>query len=156
MDMDTFFVSVERLLNNRLKGKPVIIGGTTGRGVVAGCSYEARQYGVSSVMTMKMALKLCCDAVVMRGDMEQYSKFSRMVTGLIGVRLSHLVNGVQQPDLFEDTPEMVNFYRALDRIRHRFGNNAVQRAVAFATDNPKKVMSKTEKPVWRVCPQGDR
>jgi DNA polymerase-4 len=80
----------------------------------------------------------------------------RVLIRLIGVRLSHLVNGVQQLDLFEDTPEMVNFYRALDRIRHRFGNNAVQRAVAFATDNPKKVMSKTEKPVWRVCPQGHR
>lgn len=83
MDMDTFFVSVERLLNSKLEGKPVIVGGTSDRGVVAGCSYEARQFGVSSAMPMKMALNLCSDAVVIRGDMEQYSKFSRMVTEII-------------------------------------------------------------------------
>ncbi len=83
LDLDTFFVSVERLMNRGLVGKPVIIGGTSGRGVVTSCSYEARQFGVSSAMPMKMALNLCGDAVVVRGDMEQYSKFSRMVTEII-------------------------------------------------------------------------
>ena len=83
IDLDTFFVSVERLMNSSLTGKPVIIGGTSDRGVVAGCSYEARQYGVSSAMPMKLALNLCSDAVVIRGDMEQYSKYSKMVSGII-------------------------------------------------------------------------
>jgi DNA polymerase IV len=83
LDMDTFFVSVERLLNKNLEGKPVIIGGTSGRGVVASCSYETRKYGVRSAMPMKMALMLCPDAVVIRGDMEAYSKHSDMVTGVI-------------------------------------------------------------------------
>ncbi len=82
-DLDTFFVSVERLLNRDLVGRPVIIGGTSDRGVVASCSYEARQFGVSSAMPMKLALNLCSDAIVVRGDMEQYSKFSRMVTEII-------------------------------------------------------------------------
>ncbi len=86
MDLDTFFVSVERLMNSSLVGKPVIIGGTSDRGVVASCSYEARQFGVSSAMPMKMALNLCNDAIVVRGDMEQYSKFSRMVTDIIAER----------------------------------------------------------------------
>ncbi len=83
MDLDTFFVSVERLMNSDLVGKPVIIGGTSDRGVVASCSYEARQFGVSSSMPMKMALNLCGEAIVVRGDMEQYTKFSRMVTEVI-------------------------------------------------------------------------
>ena len=83
LDMDTFFVSVERLINRKLEGKPVIIGGTSGRGVVASCSYESRKYGVRSAMPMKMALMLCPDAVVIRGDMEQYSKYSNLVTDVI-------------------------------------------------------------------------
>lgn len=82
-DLDTFFVSVERLQNKNLEGKPVIIGGTSGRGVVASCSYETRKYGVSSAMPMKMALMLCPDAIVVRGDMENYSKYSNMVTEII-------------------------------------------------------------------------
>ncbi|TVQ85877.1 MAG: hypothetical protein EA393_13185, partial [Bacteroidetes bacterium] len=71
-DLDTFFVSVERLLNSSLQGKPVIIGSVAGRGVVASCSYETRRYGVRSAMPMKMALQLCPDAIVIRGDMEAY------------------------------------------------------------------------------------
>jgi len=83
LDLDTFFVSVERLMNPKLIGKPVLIGGTSDRGVVASCSYEARRFGVSSAMPMRMALNLCNDAIVVRGDMEEYSKYSRMVTEII-------------------------------------------------------------------------
>lgn len=86
LDMDTFFVSVERLRNSRLTGKPVIIGGMSDRGVVSSCSYEARKYGVSSAMPMKMARSLCPDAIVIRGDMEMYSNYSHMVTEIIAER----------------------------------------------------------------------
>ncbi len=86
LDLDTFFVSVERLLNRDLVGRPVIIGGTSDRGVVASCSYEARQYGVHSAMPMKMARILCDHAIVVRGDMDQYSKYSKMVTEIIAER----------------------------------------------------------------------
>ena len=55
LDLDTFFVSVERLIRPGLIGKPVIIGGTSDRGVVASCSYEARKFGIHSAMPMKMA-----------------------------------------------------------------------------------------------------
>jgi len=86
MDLDTFFVSVERLLNSKLNDKPVIIGGLSDRGVVASCSYESRRYGVRSAMPMRMARQLCPDAVVIRGDMDVYSRYSNMVTDIIEER----------------------------------------------------------------------
>lgn len=82
-DLDTFFVSVERLLNKDLAGKPVLVGGFSDRAVVASCSYEARQFGVHSAMPMRLARQLCPQAIVVRGDHDQYSKFSRMVTEII-------------------------------------------------------------------------
>ncbi|MPQ46947.1 DNA polymerase IV [Marinifilum sp. N1E240] len=83
MDLDTFFVSCERLLDSKLNNRPVLIGGTSDRGVVAACSYEARVYGIHSAMPMKMARMLCPDAVVIRGNSGTYSKFSDMVTEII-------------------------------------------------------------------------
>lgn len=83
IDLDSFFISVERLKNPKLMGLPVIVGGTSGRGVVASCSYETRRFGVHSAMPMRMALKLCPDAIVVRGDMEDYSNYSRLITEII-------------------------------------------------------------------------
>jgi DNA polymerase IV len=82
MDLDTFFVSCERLGNSKLEGIPLIIGGGD-RGVVASCSYEARTFGVRSAMPIKMALRLCPQAKVMKGDMELYSRLSHDVTQVI-------------------------------------------------------------------------
>lgn len=87
LDLDTFFVSVERLINPKLIGKPVLVGGTGDRGVVASCSYEARKFGVRSAMPMKAALRLCSDAIVVRGDYEAYSKYSHLVTDVIRDRV---------------------------------------------------------------------
>lgn len=83
MDLDTFFVSVERLHNKTLHNKPLLIGGMGDRAVVASCSYEARCFGVHSAMPMKQALRLCPDAIVLRGDFEQYSRYSHLVTDII-------------------------------------------------------------------------
>ena len=69
MDLDAFFVAVERKLHKELHGKPLIIGGSSRRGVVAACSYEARRFGVHSAMPMYLALQLCPDAKVISGDM---------------------------------------------------------------------------------------
>lgn len=82
LDLDTFFVSCERLQNSKLNGIPVIIGGGD-RGVVASCSYEARYFGVRSAMPIRMALKLCPEAKVVKGDHELYSKLSHEVTEVI-------------------------------------------------------------------------
>jgi DNA polymerase-4 len=83
MDLDTFFVSCERKLDSRLIGKPILIGGTSDRGVVASCSYEARQFGIHSAMPMKMAKERCPEAIIIKGNSETYSKFSREVTDII-------------------------------------------------------------------------
>lgn len=83
IDLDTFFVSCERLMDRRLNDRPVLVGGTSDRGVVAACSYEARVYGVHSAMPMRLARQLCPDAIVIRGNSGTYSKFSNMVTEII-------------------------------------------------------------------------
>jgi DNA polymerase IV len=82
-DLDSFFVSVERLKNPELLGKPVIVGGMSERGVVAACSYEARAFGVSSAMPGKMARRLCPDAIWIRGDFESYTRYSNIVTEIM-------------------------------------------------------------------------
>ena len=87
MDLDSFFVSVERLIQPKLIGKPVLVGGSGDRGVVASCSYEARSFGVHSAMPMRMARQLCPEAVVVRGDMSQYSYYSNMITDIIKERV---------------------------------------------------------------------
>ncbi|MBK9190708.1 MAG: DNA polymerase IV [Crocinitomicaceae bacterium] len=83
MDLDTFFVSCERLLDSRLNGKPILIGGTSDRGVVASCSYEARRFGIHSAMPMRMARQLCPEAIILRGNSGTYSKYSEDVTSII-------------------------------------------------------------------------
>lgn len=83
MDLDSFFVSVERKLDSSLNGKPVIIGGASERGVVSSCSYEARLSGVHSAMPIKMAKQLCPHAIYIRGDMDNYAKYSNIVTEII-------------------------------------------------------------------------
>jgi DNA polymerase-4 len=83
LDLDAFFVAVERKKNRELKGLPLIIGGQSRRGVVAACSYETRKFGVHSAMPMYLALQLCPDAKVISGDMEAYSQHSHEITEII-------------------------------------------------------------------------
>jgi len=83
MDLDTFFVSVERLQNSDFNNKPIVIGGLSNRGVVSSCSYEARRFGVHSAMPVKMAKRLCPQAIYLRGDMDSYTKYSKLVTEVI-------------------------------------------------------------------------
>ncbi|MBS1932802.1 MAG: DNA polymerase IV [Bacteroidetes bacterium] len=82
-DLDAFFVSVECLNDPSLKGKPLIVGGHSERGVVAACSYEARKFGIHSAMPMKTAMRLCPHATVVGGTRGEYSKYSRWVTDII-------------------------------------------------------------------------
>ncbi|MEM8521841.1 DNA polymerase IV [Flavobacterium sp. PL12] len=108
MDLDTFFVSCERLTNSKLNGLPLIIGGGE-RGVVASCSYEARTFGVRSAMPIKMALRLCPQAKVMKGDMELYSKLSHDVTQVIEEK-APIVEKASIDEFYLDITGMDKFY----------------------------------------------
>ncbi|WP_419213610.1 DNA polymerase IV [Maribacter sp. X9] len=83
LDLDTFFVSVERRLDSKLLKKPLLVGGLSDRGVVAACSYETRGYGVHSGMPMKMARDLCPEAITIKGNASTYSQYSDVVTDII-------------------------------------------------------------------------
>ena len=108
LDLDTFFVSCERLQNSKLNGIPVIIGGGD-RGVVASCSYEARYFGVRSAMPIRMALKLCPEAKVIKGDHEQYSKLSNEVTEIIQEKVP-LVEKASIDEFYLDLTGMDRFF----------------------------------------------
>lgn len=87
LDLDAFFVSVERLLDSRLNGRAILVGGTGDRGVVSAASYEARAFGAHSGMPMRMARALCPEAIVIRGNASTYSKHSKVVTDIIQERV---------------------------------------------------------------------
>ncbi len=120
LDLDAFFVSVERLKNSRLQGKPIIIGGSGSRGVVASCSYEARAFGVSSAMPMKMARQLCPHAIYIRGDMESYSSYSGIVTDIVSERVP-LLEKASIDEFYADMSGMDRFfgiYTYAQELRH--------------------------------------
>jgi DNA polymerase-4 len=123
-DLDTFFVSVERLIRPDLVGKPVIIGGTSDRGVVASCSYEARKFGVHSAMPMKMARALCGDAILVRGDMELYSKYSNTVTDIIAEK-APVYEKASIDEHYLDVTGMDRFF-GLQQWTHELRNNIIK------------------------------
>lgn len=108
MDLDTFFVSCVRLENPQLNGIPLIVGGGE-RGVVASCSYEARYFGVRSAMPIRMALQLCPQAKIVKGDMELFSKKSHEVTQIIEEN-SPLVEKASIDEFYLDITGMDKFY----------------------------------------------
>ncbi len=130
MDLDTFFVSVERKIHPELMGKPVLVGGTSDRGVVASCSYEARTYGVHAGMPMKLARQLCPTAIVVRGDHEQYSYYSNLITDIIKAKVP----------LYEKT-SIDEFYIDLTGMDRFFGS------YKLATKLRKQIISETNLPI---------
>jgi DNA polymerase-4 len=83
IDMDAFFASVEQVLDPSLKGKPVIVGGRSGRGVVTSASYEARKFGVHSAMPGFQARKLCPQGIFLPNRRRTYSEFSDKVFAIL-------------------------------------------------------------------------
>ncbi len=112
LDLDTFFVSVERLHDRRLEGRPVIVGGASERGVVASCSYEARRWGVHSGMPVAMARRLCPEAVVIRGDHALYRRHSEAVAELIEERVP-LYERASIDEFYLDMTGMDRFFGTL-------------------------------------------
>lgn len=114
LDLDAFFVSVERLLHPELNGLPVIIGGESlsNRGVVSACSYEARKYGVHSAMPIAMARKLCPEGTFVRGTYDAYGKYSGIVTEIVSER-SPLFEKASVDEFYVDLTGMDRFYGTL-------------------------------------------
>jgi len=130
LDLDTFFVSVERLINSELQSKPLLVGGTSDRGVVAACSYETRGFGIHSGMPMKMARELCPEAVVIRGNAGTYSKHSDLVTEIIK----------EQVPVFEKS-SIDEFYADLSGMDRFFG------CYHYATELRKMIIKETGLPI---------
>lgn len=130
IDLDSFFVSVERLINPKLIGKPVLVGGTSDRGVVASCSYEARTFGIHSAMPMKQAKQLCPEAIVVRGDSSEYSKYSNIITDIIK----------ETVPLYEKT-SIDEFYMDLTGMDKFFG------CYKLATELRQRIINETNLPI---------
>jgi DNA polymerase IV len=102
--MDAFYASVEALDNPELRGKPLIVGGTGGRGVVAAASYEVRKFGVHSAMPIREALRRCPHAICVRPRFDRYKEVSRIVFGIFH-EFTPLVQGLSLDEAFLDVTE---------------------------------------------------
>ena len=139
MDLDTFFVSCERKEHSELDGIPLIIGGGD-RGVVASCSYEARKFGVRSAMPIKMALRLCPDAKVVKGDYENFSKMSHLVTEVIQDKVP-LMEKASIDEFYLDLTGMDKFFGCYQWTKEIASavKNETGLPISFALSNNKTV-----------------
>jgi DNA polymerase IV len=110
LDLDAFFVSVERILDHSLNGKPVIVGGDpTGRGVVAACSYEARKFGLHSAMPIRRAYSLCPQGIYLHGNFKEYSRYSRIVKTILS-RYAPVIQQASVDEYYMDFTGTENIY----------------------------------------------
>jgi DNA polymerase-4 len=112
-DLDSFFVSVEMLLDPSLLGKAVVVGGSRDRGVVTTCSYEARKFGVRSTMPMRKAMELCPHAIIVKSSYGQYAKYSAWVTNIIAAN-APLYEKASIDEFYIDLTGMDTFFNPLE------------------------------------------
>ncbi len=101
VDLDAFYAAVEQRDDPKLHGKPVLVGGSVRRGVVASCSYEARKFGIQSAMPMAEAMRRCPHAIVVRHHMDRYVEASREFFAILG-DYSPDVEGLSLDEAFLD------------------------------------------------------
>jgi len=114
LDLDAFFVEVERILDPSLKGKPVIVGGDpkVGRGVVAACSYEARKFGLHSGMPIRTAYRLCPNGTYVHGNHDEYSHYSKAVKKILQ-QYAPIVQQASIDEFYLDMTGCENVYGSL-------------------------------------------
>ena len=129
-DLDTFFVSVERIHDKRLMNKPVLIGGNSDRGVVASCSYETRRFGIHSGMPMRLAKQLCPEAIIVKGNSGTYMRHSDEIADIIAGEVP----------LFEQT-SVDEFYADLTGMEKFFGT------YKLSTEIRQRIIKQTKLPI---------
>ncbi|MBP1763226.1 MAG: polymerase [Firmicutes bacterium] len=143
IDMDAFFAAVEQRDNPELQGRPVIIGGLSGRGVVATASYEARRYGVRSAMPMTEARRRCPQGVYLSGDHRKYAQVSRQIMNILA-DFSPLVEPLSLDEAFLDVSGMDWLYEDPVAIAEEIKTRIQQelRLTASAGVAPNKFLAK--------------
>jgi DNA polymerase-4 len=115
IDMDAFYASVEEQDRPELKGKPLIVGGTSGRGVVAAASYAVRRFGVRSAMPMREALRRCPQAVCVAPRMARYQEVSQQVFAIFQ-QFTPLVEGLSLDEAFLDVTQSLRLLGSAESI----------------------------------------
>jgi len=128
--MDAFYASVEQRDRPELRGRPVVVGGTSGRGVVMAASYEARPFGVRSAMPMAQALARCPDAVVVRGRMDRYVAVAHELRAIFH-RFTPLVEPLSLDEAFLDVTASVALFGRPAEIARRV-KDAIRAETALA------------------------
>jgi DNA polymerase-4 len=147
LDLDAFFVSVERILNPALNGKSVIVGAKPedGRGVVAACSYEARQYGLHSAMPIKQAYRLCPNGIYLHGTHGEYGRYSKAVKNI----LEKYAPQIEQASVDE-------FYMDFTGTKHIYGSMymfavKLQKEISDKLSLPCSIGIGSNKTIAKIC-----
>lgn len=147
LDLDSFFISVERILDPSLKGKPVIVGANPeyGRGVVAACSYEAREYGLHSAMPIKTAYKLCPNGIYIHGTHKEYSRFSKAVKNILE-KYAPMIEQASIDEFFLDLTGTQRIYGSMFDFAKR-----IQNEIEHKLDLPISIGIGTNKTIAKIC-----
>ncbi|SMP59333.1 DNA polymerase-4 [Neorhodopirellula lusitana] len=124
IDMDAFYASVEQRDRPELRGKPVVVGGGSQRGVVTAASYEARQYGIHSAMPGRRAVELCPHAIFVKSRHEHYANIGRQVRGIFH-RYTPVVQPLSLDEAFLDVSGVMRLHGDAETIGHAI-KNAIQ------------------------------
>lgn len=147
LDLDTFFVSVERILDPSLMDKPVIVGAnpSAGRGVVAACSYEAREYGLHSAMPIKQAYKLCPHGIYLHGTHREYSRYSKAVKNIL-VKYAPLIEQTSIDEFYMDFTGTEKIYGSMFLFAKK-----MQEQILHKLNLPCSIGIGTNKTIAKIC-----